>query len=107
MIKGLYKSKKQSSDNTRIKKPVIKEIGPTYKYMGKSEYLKEKPTQKDSSDYRRGYTSGIKDVSTRKGYRISNEEYKKGLTVVGLNPRYNEGFSEGKDKALKDKLKKK
>lgn len=113
MAKIKLKKTAQKADATSVKKPVIKEIGPEYKYMGKDTggimydgKIQGKPTKKDSSDYRRGYEAGIMEVS-RKSKSPLGDEYKKGLVWRGQSARYNEGFSEGKDVVLEKKKKSK
>ncbi len=93
-------------DNTSIKKvlPEVEKV--EYEYMGRDEKLKSPATSKDSADYRSGYRAGRKEVS-RSDKSPFGEKYKKGLTWTGLNPRFNEGFSEGKDKSLSLKAMKK
>jgi hypothetical protein len=105
---GLRKQKAVAI-STSAKKPMVKEFGPKYKYMGGdsggvsySGKINGKPTQKDSSDYRKGYEAGVMEVS-RKSKSELGGQYKKGLTWRGVNARYNEGFSEGKDVALERK----
>jgi hypothetical protein len=94
-------------DNTRSVKviPEYKKID--YKYLGKSEDIKGKPTSKDSADYRAGFRHGDKQItrSSVKPLGFHKENYKPGLEWVGISPRFNEGFSEGKDVALKNKTK--
>ena len=101
-------SRSVKKDNTSVKAKVIKEIGPNYKYMGKMEKIKGKPSSGDSSTYREGFSAGMSEVSKNplRKNRIASGPYKTGTTVVGLSSRYNEGFSEGKDKVL-SRMKKK
>jgi len=91
----------EKADATHVSKvkPSVKELYPSkpdYSYK-QSNYNK-----KDSSDYKKGYVYGIKEVSSNPDAknRMRSGKYEKGRTVVGLNDRYNEGFSEGKDKVL-------
>lgn len=97
------KKQKAVSDNTSVKGVQTKDFGPKYTYLNKI-VKSNSASKKDSSDYRRGYVTGINTVSKNKSGMFG--DYKKGIQVVGLNDRFNEGFSEGKDKAL-DKKKKK
>jgi flagellar biosynthesis/type III secretory pathway protein FliH len=96
------------TDNTAVSKvkPNVKELypnNPDYSYKS-TNY-----NSKDSSDYKAGYKYGIKEVSSNPDAknRMRSEKYEKGKTAIGLNDRYNEGFSEGKDKVLDKKSKKK
>lgn len=113
---GLIKPKAKA-DNTKVKKTLVKEVGPTYKYMGSTKKgyanmnnveLKGKPTSKDSTEYLEGYNKGINKVKAR-DKNLLGEKYGKGIYKVGMSGRYNEGYSEGKDAAIdiKNKSKKK
>lgn len=86
-------------DNTTIKKvlPNVEKI--QYSYMGKDEKLKNKASLQDSIDYNEGFKEGLKHVKETDRDE-KNKKWNTGLTWRGLNPRYNEGFSEGKDKSL-------
>jgi hypothetical protein len=67
-------------------------------------------SKKDSADYRKGHDYGIKEVSRNpeaKDRFLHSNGYQKGRDVTGLNDKFNEGFSEGKDKVLDKKAKKK
>jgi len=96
-------------DKSRVSivKPSLKEelypANPNYSYKMK-DY-----TSQDSTDYKEGYKYGIKEVSSNPDAknRMTSGPYKKGYDSVGLNSRYNEGFSEGKDAVLDRKAQKK
>lgn len=101
------KAAQQKRDNTEAKKPVTRIAEKVdYEYMGTQSKVKGTPTSKDSSDYKKGFSTALERVSKRDkdyfGYK-----YEKGSHWVGLNDRFNEGFSEGKDKMLDRKNKKK
>lgn len=111
--KPIAKKAPQKAVSTSVKKPIIKEFGPSYKYMGKDKGgygyigdsgLKGKPTSKDSAEYVRGFSSGINDVKAKSKGPLG-DKYEKGLQKYGFSGRYNEGYSEGKDKALDIKSK--
>lgn len=115
MAKVKLKKTAEKSDNTSVKKPIIKEVGPSYKYMGATKKgfagmgdveIKGKPTSKDSAEYLRGYNSGLSKVLSS-SKNETGSDYKIGIDKVGISGRYNEGFSEGKDKALNKKQNKK
>lgn len=93
---------RQAKDNTSVKKTIVKEIGPSYKYLGKAEKIKGTPSKSDTSTYIKGYNKGLLEVSRKNSGGIFGK-YTQGLRAVGLSNRFNEGFSEGKDKALKNK----
>ena len=92
------------TDNTSVNKVNYKneKIYPTASF----EYKNTSYTPKDSSDYKEGYKYGIKRVSSN-SQNAWGEKYEKGRESVGLNDRFNEGFSEGKDRVLDKKSKKK
>lgn len=78
------------SDNTRVSK------GATLMERVKYNYKEGNYSSKDSSDYRRGFSSGLRDkVRTKEG----------GKVVVGLSDKYNAGYSEGKDLAISKRKK--
>ena len=115
MAKVKLKKTVEKSDNTSVKKPIIKEVGPSYKYMGATKkgmasmgdvQINGRPTSKDSAEYLRGYNYGLSKVLSSSKSETGGE-YKKGIDKVGVSGRYNEGFSEGKDKALNKKQNKK
>lgn len=93
---------KQNKDNTRTSKPVIdKPESISYEMMGKMGNNKNKNYSKtDSSDYKKGFYSGIKEKSER-GYVAGSKMANKTSYVVGLNDRYNEGYTEAKNKQKK------
>ena len=103
MAKIKLKKTAAKADNTSVKKPIVKEVGPSYNYMNQmADKTTGKPSSKDSSDYRRGFNKALSSVERNPlGKRIIGGKYEYGPRVVGLNDRFNEGFSEGKDKALK------
>lgn len=94
-------------DNTSVSKASlsVKQL-----YPSNPDYIYKKGNynSKDSADYKSGYKYGIEEVSSNpsaKG-RMRSGEYMKGRTAVGINDRFNEGFSEGKDKVLDKKSRK-
>jgi hypothetical protein len=112
MAKVKLKKTAAKSDNTSVKKPVVKEVGPSYNYMGKdtggisySGKMSKTPTKKDSADYLRGYSAGLMEVSRKSESPIGVKYEKGGVHFRGLNARVNEGFSEGRDKAIENKEK--
>jgi hypothetical protein len=113
MAKIKLKKTAAKADNTSVKKPIVKEVGPSYEYMGKDKggygyigdsALKGKPASKDSAEYRRGFSAGINRVKANDKSPLG-DKYEKGLQKYGFSGRYNEGYSEGKDKALEIKSK--
>ena len=108
MAKVKLKKQVAKADKTYVKKPVMKEIGPSYKYMGEMGETKSgKPSSEDSATYRKGFSSALSGVQRNpQGKNTIGGKYEYGKRVVGFDDRYNEGFSEGKDKAL-DKMKNK
>lgn len=108
MAKIKLKKQVAKADNTSVKKPVMKEFGPSYKYMGEmGEAPSGKPSSDDSTTYRKGFSSALSSVQRNPlGKKTIGGKYEYGKRVVGFSDRYNEGFSEGKDKAL-DKIKNK
>jgi hypothetical protein len=103
-----------SIDKSRVSivKPSSKEelypAEPDYDFAKKGYKLTDY-SSKDSADYKRGYKYGIKEVSSNPDAknRMTSGPYKKGYDSVGLNSRFNEGFSEGKDRVLDKKAQKK
>lgn len=81
----------QSVDNTRVAKPYIVEK-PKYTYK-ESNYNKL-----DSLLYKEGFKEGMQDKT-----RTKESLGKK--SVVGISDRFNEGYSEGKDIAIKRRYK--
>lgn len=72
-------------------------LSPTPKFTYKNREF----TKKDSLDYIKGFKSGLNLKSDKSIAGFKHSVGKK--SVVGLNDRYNEGFSEGKDIALSKK----
>jgi hypothetical protein len=103
MAKIKLKKTAAKADNTSVKKPIVKEVGPSYNYMNKmGNKPTGKPSSKDSASYREGFSRGLFRAETNPlGKKTMGGKYEYGTRVVGLNDRFNEGFSEGKDKALK------
>ena len=97
------------TDNTSVSKVNYKkeDIYPTASFGYKHHYT-DNYTKKDSADYREGYKSALKRVTENpEGKGTIGGKYEKGFRWVGLNDAYNSGFSEGKDRVLDKKSKKK
>jgi hypothetical protein len=112
MAKIKLKKTAAKADNTSVKKPIVKEVGPSYNYMGKDAggltyggKISKKPTKKDSVDYLEGYKSGLMEASRKSESPLGVKYEKGGIHFRGLNARVNEGFSEGRDKAIDNKNK--
>ena len=86
------KEAQKVSDATSVKKPLatFKEK-PSYEDLGtfdkKKSYLKS-----DSAMYEKGFSVGVKNKKNDNNSRLPLTD----LYVVGLNDRFNEGYSEGK-----------
>lgn len=90
------------SDNTRVKRIIPTPSDPAPKYT----YKKSNFTSKDSVDYKKGFNSALKSEGAKKPNVVNPDRKTKGtLLVVGLNDRYNEGYSEGRDVVLSKKNK--
>tara|TARA_R110000868_G_scaffold173133_2_gene409161 strand:+ start:815 stop:1174 length:360 start_codon:yes stop_codon:yes gene_type:complete len=97
------------TDNTSVSKVNYKkeDIYPTASFGYKHDNV-DNYTKKDSADYREGYKSALKTVTENpEGKGTIGGKYEKGFRWVGLNDAYNAGFSEGKDRVLDKKSKKK
>jgi hypothetical protein len=89
-------------DNTRVKKVIPTPSEPNPKYT----YKKSKFTSSDSLDYKKGFNAALKSEASRKPDFINPNRNRAGsLVIVGLNDRFNEGYSEGRDVVLKNKKK--
>lgn len=93
---------KEAKDNTNVPKRLPTQSG-VEKESPKFTYKKKEFNKQEESDYKKGFYDGLVRVAKNKSGMFG--EYKKGKTAVGLNDRYNEGFSEGKDLALTKKNK--
>lgn len=73
--------------NSKLKTQKNRQQDPKFTYK-KTEF-----NSKDSADYKKGYISGLSD-KTSKPKNLGGEY------VRGINDRYNDGYSEGKDVAI-------
>ena len=96
-IKPKPKNQTVSTDNTFVKKQISEKDIPQPKFT----YKKDNYTSKDSSDYKKGFRAALRDESSKKPNVINPDRTSGTLMVVGLNDRFNEGYSEGKDFVLK------
>ena len=93
----------QDKTSTNVNKPAKDE---TVYGQPKFIYKSSDFNSKDSADYSSGYKYGLNEVSKNpSGENTIGGAYKKGSRLIGINDRYNEGFSEGKDAVLNKKTK--
>lgn len=98
-----------AADNTSVSKVNYKkeEIYPTASFGYKHDKV-DNYSKKDSADYRTGYKYALKEVTKNpEGKERIGGKYEKGFRAVGLNDAFNAGFSEGKDRVIDKKSKKK
>jgi hypothetical protein len=97
------KDQKPSSDNTLVKKRVSEKDIPQPKFS----YKKTDYTSKDSADYKKGFRSALRYEASQKPNVVNPDRKTPGtLMIVGLNDKFNEGYSEGRDFVLKRDKKK-
>lgn len=87
-------------DNTMVKRVMPTPSNPNPKYT----YKKSKFTESDSLDYKKGFNAALKREASSKPNVVNPNRNRAGsLVIVGLNDRFNEGYSEGRDVILKNK----